>query len=88
MTIQPAERGFDVREKLLTQGAQRLSDTELLAVFISSGSAKRSCMQLAHDLIKHMGDMRSLLNTDLRDRPFLCFKCFVTANVKHIWSSF
>lgn len=66
MTIQPAERGFDVREKLLTQGAQRLSDTELLAVFISSGSAKRSCMQLAYDLIKHMGDMQSLLNTDLK----------------------
>ena len=66
MTIQPAARGFDVREKLLTNGAHRLSDTELLAVFISSGSGKRSCMQLAHDLIKHMGDMRSLLNTDLK----------------------
>ena len=66
MTIQPAARGFDVREKLLTNGAHRLSDTELLAVFISSGSGKRSCMQLAHDLIKHMGDIRSLLNTDLK----------------------
>lgn len=65
MTIQPAARSFDVREKLLTHGAHRLSDTELLAVFISSGSGQRSCMQLAHDLMKHMGDIRSILNSDL-----------------------
>jgi DNA repair protein RadC len=53
-----------VREKLLTYGAKSLSDTELLAVFISSGSKKRSCLQLANDLMKHLGDMRSILNTD------------------------
>ncbi len=65
MSVQPATRGLHVREKLLTQGAESLSDTELLAVFISSGSGKRSCVQLAHDLIKHLGDMRAVLNTDL-----------------------
>lgn len=66
MTGQPPARALRVREKLLTSGAQSLSDTELLAVFISSGSAKKSCVQLAHDLIKHLGDMRAVLNSDLQ----------------------
>ena len=66
MTGQPPVRELRVREKLLTSGAQSLSDAELLAVFISSGSAKKSCVQLAHDLIKHIGDMRSVLNADLQ----------------------
>ena len=66
MTVQQPTHGLRVREKLLTRGAQSLSDTELLAVFISSGSGKRSCVQLAHDLIKHLGDMRAVLNTDLQ----------------------
>lgn len=54
-----------VREKLLVSGAHHLSDAELLTVFISSGSAKRSCSQLAHDLLRHVGDMRGLFNADL-----------------------
>jgi DNA repair protein RadC len=66
MTSQQSSHGLHVREKLLTLGAQSLSDTELLAALISSGSSKRSCMQLAHDLIKHVGDMRAILNTDLK----------------------
>lgn len=65
MSVQPAARGVRVREKLLMCGAESLSDTELLAVFISSGSSKRSCLQLAHDLIKQIGDMRTVLNSDL-----------------------
>ena len=66
MTVQRATRSLRVREKLLINGAQSLSDTELLAVFISSGSGKRSCVQLAHDLIKHHGDIRAVLNSDLQ----------------------
>lgn len=64
MTVQLQKRALRVREKLLTYGAENLSDAELLAVFISSGSAKKSCLQLANDLIKHLGDMRSILNAD------------------------
>lgn len=66
MTGQPLARELRVREKLLTTGAQSLSDTELLAVFISSGSANKSCVQLAQDLIKHLGNMRDVLNCDLQ----------------------
>ncbi len=58
-------RFLRVREKLMIQGAHSLSDTELLAVFISSGSAKKSCMQLAMDLIQEHGDIRAVLNANL-----------------------
>ncbi|MBA3535629.1 MAG: DNA repair protein RadC [Tatlockia sp.] len=62
-SLQPAPP-LGLREKLLTQGVQSLSDTELLAVFISSGGAKKSCLQLAFDLIKKLGDLRAILNAD------------------------
>lgn len=61
--VQP-QKQLHLREKLLTYGVQTLSDTELLAVFISSGSGKKSCVQLAHDLVKHLGDLRAVLNAD------------------------
>lgn len=64
MTCLQPTQPLRIREKLLIQGVQSLSDAELLAVFISSGSAKKSCLQLAIDLIKHLGDLRSILNAD------------------------
>ena len=64
MTSQPPTRELRVREKLLAYGAASLSDTELLAVFISSGSAQKSCVQLAHNLTEHLGDLRAILNAD------------------------
>ncbi|MDP3706330.1 MAG: DNA repair protein RadC [Legionellaceae bacterium] len=66
MTVQLPVPALRVREKLIDSGATSLSDAELLAVFISSGNAKKSCVQLAHDLLIHFGDLRSVLNTDLR----------------------
>lgn len=56
----------NVREKLLTHGPQSLSDQELLAVFISSGSGQRSCLELAQDLLTLFGDLRQLLNADYK----------------------
>ncbi|KTD56866.1 DNA repair protein RadC [Legionella sainthelensi] len=55
---------FDLREKLLTYGPQSLSDIELLAVFINSDNKTNSCMQLACDLLIHLGDLRAILNAD------------------------
>lgn len=62
MTVVQPTRQLDLREKLLTDGVKSLSDTELLAVFISSGSGKKSCVQLAFELIQHLGDLRAVLN--------------------------
>ncbi|MDR3442798.1 MAG: DNA repair protein RadC [Legionella sp.] len=61
--VQP-KRQLNLREKLVTNGVQSLSDTELLAIFISSGSGKKSCLQLAADLLKQLGDLRAVLNAD------------------------
>jgi len=58
-------RPLQVRDKLLTQGAESLSDIELLAIFISSGNRKKSCLQLAVDLIQHFGDMRQIIHADI-----------------------
>ncbi|QEY52786.1 RadC family protein [Legionella longbeachae] len=55
---------FDLREKLLTHGSQSLSDIELLAIFINADNKKNSCMQLACDLLAHLGDLRAILNAD------------------------
>ena len=43
------------REKLLARGAQALSDAELLAIFISSGVAGHSAVDLARLLLARFG---------------------------------
>lgn len=64
-SFQPPQQPLRLREKLLNQGPASLSDAELLAVFISSGSKKKSCLQLASDLLQNLGDVRAILNANL-----------------------
>ena len=52
------------REKLLQQGAQALSDAELLAIFLRTGTHGRSAVDLARDLLHRFDNLRSLLNAD------------------------
>ncbi len=49
------------REKLLAQGPQGLSDAELLAIFLRTGIAGRSAVDLARDLLSEFGSLRALL---------------------------
>ena len=49
------------REKLLAQGAQTLSDAELLAVMFGSGARGRSAVELARGLLIRFGSLRELL---------------------------
>ena len=44
----------NIRERLLEHGAQRLSDAELLAVLLHTGTAKRPVVRLAEDIIHHI----------------------------------
>lgn len=67
MTVAQSTRQLDLREKLLTYGVQNLSDAELLAVFISSGSGKKSCLHLAYELMNHLGNLRNILNSDIQN---------------------
>ncbi|MDT3719738.1 RadC family protein [Pseudomonas oryzihabitans] len=53
------------REKLLEQGAQALTDAELLAIFLRTGVAGRSAVDLARQLLGEFGSLRALLQADL-----------------------
>ncbi|MFK0085876.1 DNA repair protein RadC [Pseudomonas sp. NPDC090755] len=52
------------REKLLERGAGSLSDAELLAVFLRTGVAGMSAVDLARHLLKQFGGLRHLLEAD------------------------
>lgn len=55
------------RERLLKQGAGALSDAELFAIFLRTGVAGRSAVDLARDLLGHFGSVRGLLAASRRD---------------------
>ncbi|MFK5913319.1 MAG: DNA repair protein RadC [Woeseiaceae bacterium] len=52
------------REKLLSSGANTLSDAELLAIFLRTGIKGKTAVDLARDIISHFGGLRSLLLAD------------------------
>jgi DNA repair protein RadC len=52
------------REKLLSRGAETLSDAELLAILLRTGTRGRSAVQLARDLLAHFRSLRKLIAAD------------------------
>ena len=52
------------REKLLQRGPAALSDAELLAIFLRVGVPGRSAVDLARDMLKQHGNLRTLLELD------------------------
>jgi DNA repair protein RadC len=52
------------REKLLARGARSLSDAELVAVLLGSGTRGGSALDLARELIARFGGLRGLLEAD------------------------
>lgn len=55
------------REKLLLRGATALSDAELLAIFLRTGVAGLSAVDLARQLIDDFGGLRPLLEADCKN---------------------
>ncbi|RRQ23486.1 JAB domain-containing protein [Guyparkeria sp. SCN-R1] len=55
------------RERLLARGPASLSDAELLAIFLRTGVAGRSAVDLARDLLSHFGSISSLLSASRQD---------------------
>lgn len=53
------------REKLLQRGPDALTDAELLAIFLRTGSPGKSAVDLARDLLGQFGSLRALLSADL-----------------------
>jgi len=52
------------REKLLQQGPHALTDAELLAIFLRTGTKGCSAVKLAQDLLQRFGSLRDLLQAD------------------------
>lgn len=52
------------REKLLQRGADALSDAELLAIFLRTGVAGKTAVDLARELLNEYGGLRPLLEAE------------------------
>jgi DNA repair protein RadC len=50
------------REKLIMQGSGSLSDAELLAIFLRTGTRGKTAVDLARDLLGRAGNLPALLN--------------------------
>ena len=55
------------RERLLQQGPQSLSDAELLAIFLRSGSREHSAVELSRLLIQHFGSLNAVFDSSLSE---------------------
>lgn len=53
------------REKLLQKGSNALTDAELLAIFLRTGTPGKSAVDLARDLLNDFGSLKALLDADL-----------------------
>ena len=52
------------REKLIQRGAAALSDAELLAIFLRTGTQGKTAVDLARELLDRYGSLRALLEDD------------------------
>ncbi|WP_144393009.1 RadC family protein [Pleionea sediminis] len=73
------------REKLIEHGAQSLSDSELLAIFLRTGTRGKNALELARELISSTGGLRQLLSLTLNDIDQ--FKGFGTAKYVQLQAS-
>ena len=55
------------REKLLKKGAGALSNSELLAILLRTGTKGTSAVDLSRNILKKFGTFRDMAHTDTRD---------------------
>jgi DNA repair protein RadC len=55
------------RERLITQGAESLSDAELLAIFLRTGIPGTNVVELSQQLLKQFGSLRGLFKANLAE---------------------
>lgn len=70
------------REKLLKKGAKTLSNSELLAILLRTGTSGSSAIDLARSVMKKFGTFRNMAHTDARD--WKEFKGLGSAKVAHV----
>ncbi len=61
MSIKVWPKSERPREKLLQNGAESLSDAELIAVLLGKGIKGKSAIALAHDLLHELGSLRGVV---------------------------
>ncbi len=64
MTIKDWPAAERPREKLLQMGSAALTDAELLAIFLRTGTAGKTAVDLARELLDQFGSLKSLLDAD------------------------
>lgn len=55
------------RERLLQYGAASLSHAELLAIFLRHGRAGQSAVDVAREILQHIGGLKNLARTNIHD---------------------
>jgi DNA repair protein RadC len=70
------------REKLLKHGARALSNSELLAILLRTGTTGASAIDLARRIVEKFGTFRNMIQTDQRD--WKEFKGIGPAKIAHI----
>jgi len=70
------------REKLLKKGAGALSNSELLAILLRTGTSGTSAIDLARKILKKFSTFRNMAHTDTRDWKDL--KGLGSAKIAHI----
>jgi len=70
------------REKLLKKGAGALSNSELLAILLRTGTNGTSAIDLARKILKKFNTFRNMAHTDARD--WKDFKGLGNAKVAHV----
>jgi len=55
------------REKLLQRGPSALTDSELLAIFLRTGTPGKTAVDLAQQLLADFGSLKALLNADQQE---------------------
>ncbi len=70
------------REKLLKKGAGALSNSELLAILLRTGTQGTSAIDLARKILKKFSTFRNMAHTDARD--WKEFKGLGGAKIAHI----
>lgn len=64
MTINDWPEEERPRERLLSQGASKLSNAELLAIFLRTGIAGKTALDLARDLLIKFGSIDKIMEAD------------------------
>ena len=65
MILKDFDRSLKPREKVLDQGIEALSDSELLALILRSGLKGTSAIDQAREILNHCGGFAGLFQLDL-----------------------